>query len=152
MRGERPRLAEACRVRIELGEHASPELEIPLHRPVDHAVYHALDRLRGILDDLRAEAILDRIPVAEEVRVTDSDRPLEPRSAPALHLVEHVSHFEEVPLGQFFATEDIGSREYRPAVLPLIVGTALVGFYLTYMAYRNLAGGRSSPDGALGGW
>lgn len=38
---------------------------------------------------------------------------------PALHF------FEEVPLGQFFATEDIGSREYRPAVLPLIVGTAL---------------------------
>ncbi len=29
------------------------------------------------------------------------------------------------PLGQFFATEDIGSKEIRPAVLPLLVGTFL---------------------------
>ena len=36
---------------------------------------------------------------------------------PALHF------FEEIPLGQFFSTEDIGSREIRPAVLPLIMGT-----------------------------
>lgn len=33
--------------------------------------------------------------------------------------------FSEVPLGEFFASEDVGSRHYRPAVLPLIVGTAL---------------------------
>ncbi len=38
---------------------------------------------------------------------------------PALHF------FEEIPLGQFFATEDIGSKEIRPAVLPLLVGTFL---------------------------
>lgn len=36
---------------------------------------------------------------------------------PALHF------FEEIPFGQFFATEDIGSKEVRPAVLPLLVGT-----------------------------
>ncbi|MDP2775922.1 MAG: phosphate ABC transporter permease subunit PstC [Nocardioides sp.] len=38
---------------------------------------------------------------------------------PAIHF------FQEVPLGQFFATEDIGSKGIRPAVLPLIVGTFL---------------------------
>jgi len=38
---------------------------------------------------------------------------------PALHF------FEEVPLGQFFATGDIGSKDVRPAVLPLLVGTAV---------------------------
>ncbi|MGB0099583.1 MAG: phosphate ABC transporter permease subunit PstC [Nocardioides sp.] len=41
-------------------------------------------------------------------------------------LIEPVIHFfDQVPLGQFFATEDIGSKEVRPAVIPLIVGTAL---------------------------
>lgn len=34
-----------------------------------------------------------------------------------------LAFFDQVPLGQFFATEDIGSRHVRPAVIPLIVGT-----------------------------
>ncbi|MFA6299298.1 MAG: phosphate ABC transporter permease subunit PstC [Nocardioides sp.] len=36
-----------------------------------------------------------------------------------------VKFFDEVPFSQFFATEDIGSKEIRPAVVPLIVGTFL---------------------------
>ncbi|HET7735933.1 MAG TPA: phosphate ABC transporter permease subunit PstC [Nocardioidaceae bacterium] len=38
---------------------------------------------------------------------------------PAVHF------FDQISLGQFFATEDIGSREVRPAVVPLLVGTAM---------------------------
>ncbi len=38
---------------------------------------------------------------------------------PALHF------FEEIPFSQFFATADIGSKDVRPAVLPLLVGTAV---------------------------
>lgn len=33
--------------------------------------------------------------------------------------------FEQVPFGQFFSTEDIGSQSIRPAVVPLILGTAM---------------------------
>lgn len=33
--------------------------------------------------------------------------------------------FSQIPLGQFFDTKDIGSQDIRPAVLPLLWGTAL---------------------------
>lgn len=38
---------------------------------------------------------------------------------PALHF------FRQIPLSEFFSTKDIGSQEVRPAVLPLILGTAM---------------------------
>jgi phosphate ABC transporter permease protein PstC len=34
-----------------------------------------------------------------------------------------VAFFRQVPFSQFFSSEDIGSKELRPAVLPLVVGT-----------------------------
>jgi len=34
-----------------------------------------------------------------------------------------VEFFRQVPFSQFFSTEDIGSKELRPAVLPLVLGT-----------------------------
>jgi phosphate ABC transporter permease protein PstC len=34
-----------------------------------------------------------------------------------------IEFFREVPFSQFFSTEDIGSKELRPAVVPLVVGT-----------------------------
>ncbi|HYF71916.1 MAG TPA: phosphate ABC transporter permease subunit PstC [Nocardioides sp.] len=41
-------------------------------------------------------------------------------------LIEPAVHFfEEVPFGDFFSTEDAVTKDVRPAVLPLIVGTAL---------------------------
>ncbi|MFC5727398.1 MULTISPECIES: phosphate ABC transporter permease subunit PstC [Nocardioides] len=36
-----------------------------------------------------------------------------------------IEFFQQVPVGQFFATKDIGSQDIRPAVVPLMMGTAI---------------------------
>lgn len=36
-----------------------------------------------------------------------------------------IEFFRQVPASQFFATHDIGSKEIRPAVIPLVVGTLI---------------------------
>lgn len=44
-----------------------------------------------------------------------------------LALIEPVVHFfDQVPIGDFFSWHDQGSKEIRPAVLPLLLGTFMV--------------------------
>ena len=85
-------------MRVELDEHAGPEPEISLYGPVDHSVHDVFDCPWSVPDNVGAKAILDRILVAEEVRVADADGSLEPRAPASLELIKHVADFDEVAL------------------------------------------------------